>query len=66
MGLEIDRLVNTGVLKPVKTSEFGTPIVPMPKDKNNLRVCGDYKVTLNKSLDWSLTDIPYRNRKTYS
>ncbi|XP_024891589.1 uncharacterized protein K02A2.6-like [Temnothorax curvispinosus] len=40
---EIDRLVGEGVLSPVETSEWGTPIVPVVKSDGSLRICGDYK-----------------------
>lgn len=47
---EIDRLIGEGVLSPVEASEWGTPIVPVVKSDGSLRICDDYKVTVNPRL----------------
>ena len=45
---ELDRLVSEGILEPVEFSEWASPIVPMLKsDKKSVRVCGDFKQTIN-------------------
>lgn len=46
----IDELVKSGVLIQVDSSDWGTPLVPILKPSGDLRVCGDYKVTINKFL----------------
>ena len=55
---EIDRLVGEGILKPVEFSEWAAPIVPVLKPDNTIRLCGDYKVTVNQvshCLPWKIS-----------
>ena len=47
---EIERLVNSGVLEPVKTSEWAVPVVPVVKRDGTVRHC---KLTVNQA---ALTD----------
>jgi len=51
IGEELDRLVREKILKPVENSEWATPIVVVPKPGNKIRICGDFKVTLNPALE---------------
>jgi hypothetical protein len=50
VGKEIDRLVDLGILVPVKSSDYASPIVPVLKRDNSIRICADYSATLNKQL----------------
>ncbi|XP_065217231.1 uncharacterized protein LOC135843320 [Planococcus citri] len=45
---EIEKLLAQGILSPAKHPTWGTPIVPVINSKGALRICGDYKVTINK------------------
>ncbi|CAK1589223.1 unnamed protein product, partial [Parnassius mnemosyne] len=47
---ELDRLVRAGILKPVSYSNYASPIVAVLKKNNDVRICGDYSMTINKAL----------------
>ena len=57
---QIDRLVDRGVLSPVTTSDWATPIVPILKGDNTVRICGDFKVTVNPVLNVETYPQPRR------
>ena len=44
----LEKLVAEGVLEVVKFSEWAAPIVPVMKRDGSIRVCGDYKLTINQ------------------
>lgn len=43
----LDQLVAQDVLAPVKTAEWATPVVPVVKGDGSIRVCGDFRMTVN-------------------
>ncbi|KAL6457444.1 hypothetical protein MHYP_G00344070 [Metynnis hypsauchen] len=55
---EIDRLCKEGIISPVKFSEWATPIVPVVKKNGDVRICGDFKVTVNPALCVEKYPIP--------
>lgn len=58
---EIDRLVDEKLLIPVETSEWVTSIVLVVKANGTIRLCGDYKMMLNKFLEVDRYPIPRIN-----
>ena len=44
---ELDRLTSLGNLEPIQFSEWASPIVPVLKSDRSVKICGDFKVTLN-------------------
>ena len=55
---ELDRLEREGVIKKTPYSEWAAPIVTVPKSDGCIRICGDYKVTINPSLDVDQYPLP--------
>ena len=47
---DLERLENAGIIRQVTYSDWATPIVPVPKADGTVRICGDYKVTINQHL----------------
>ena len=45
---ELERLEKQGVLVPVQHSDWAAPIVPVMKEDGTVRICGDYKLTVNR------------------
>ena len=45
---ELDRLQSLGIISPVQLSRWAAPIVPVVKQDGSVRICGDFKVTINQ------------------
>ena len=45
---ELDRLQGDGIIKPITFSDWAAPTVPVSKLDGLIRICGDYKITVNK------------------
>ena len=50
MGHELVHLEAEGILEKVEHGEWVAPVVAVPKKNGQLRVCGDFKVTVNPVL----------------
>ncbi|XP_023248186.1 uncharacterized protein K02A2.6-like [Copidosoma floridanum] len=48
---ELDRLEKDAIIVKVNTSEWGTPLVPILKENGAIRVCANYRLTVNKHLE---------------
>ncbi|XP_024880616.1 uncharacterized protein K02A2.6-like [Temnothorax curvispinosus] len=55
---ELERLVKLGHLEKVESSEWATPIVAVLKGNDQVRICGDFKVTLNPHLKVTKRPFP--------
>ncbi|CAK1583678.1 unnamed protein product [Parnassius mnemosyne] len=54
----LEQLVADGILTPVDRSDWATPIVPVVKKDGNIRICADYKLTLNKVIEVDRYPLP--------
>nr|XP_028572340.1 uncharacterized protein K02A2.6-like [Podarcis muralis] len=55
---ELDKLVKQGALSPVDSAKWETPIVTPFKANGEVRICADYKCTINKALRGNSYPIP--------
>ena len=55
---ELTRLENLGIISPVKFSKWAAPIVPVLKKDGSLRICGDYKITINQASQVQTYPLP--------
>lgn len=54
---ELDRLQSQGIIEPAQHSDWATPLVLVRKKNGSLRICGDYRCTVNqvsKKTDYPL------------
>lgn len=56
---ELDRLEAEGIMERVNSAQWATPIVPVLKKDGSVRICGDFKVTVNPHL--IIDDYPLPN-----
>lgn len=54
----LDSLQKDGIISPVPYSPWAAPVVPVLKSDGSIRVCGDYKVTVNKAVKLDSYPIP--------
>jgi len=55
---ELNRLVENKTIVPVAQSSWASPLVTVRKPNGSLRLCGDYKRTINPNLVDSVCNIP--------
>ena len=55
---KLDRLEAAGILEQVPFSDWATPIVCVRKSNGSVRLCGDYKVTINPALSVDQHPLP--------
>lgn len=47
---ELDAMLRDGIIEPVDCSDWASPLVPVSKTDGSLRICADYKATVNPVL----------------
>ena len=56
--VELDRLHQQGIIEPVQFSDWAAPIVPVLKQDGNVRICGDYKLTVTAVTKLDIYPLP--------
>ena len=62
---ELARMEHEGILEKMDSSPWATPLVCVRKKDGKVRLCGDYKLTINQGMDVD-TYIPYLDLKSSS
>ncbi|XP_026573113.1 uncharacterized protein K02A2.6-like, partial [Pseudonaja textilis] len=55
---ELDKLLKQGVIEPTDFARWETPIVTPLKKDGSIRMCSDYKTTINRYLQTSAYPVP--------
>ena len=55
---ELKHLESLGIIEPVQFSDWAVPIVPVLKTNGELRVCGDYKLSVNRVAKLETYPLP--------
>ena len=55
---ELEQLQEEGIIEPVRHSDWASPIVPILKSDGSLRICRDYKRTVNSVCKVDVYPLP--------
>lgn len=55
---KIEQMVRAGILRRVRHSEWASPIVIVPKKDGDVRICSDFRSTINKVLNIDQYPLP--------
>ena len=55
---DLDKLESLGIITKIESSEWAAPLVVVPKGDKTLRLCGDYKVTVNQVVHNDVYPLP--------
>ena len=56
--IELERLTKAGVIEATEFSDWAAPIVPVIKRDGSMRICGDYKLTVNQAAKLDPYPLP--------
>jgi hypothetical protein len=56
--MELGKLVEAGIFEPIRHSEWASPLVIVPKKNGELRLCVDYKNTVNTIIERDKYPLP--------
>ena len=54
----LEKLEADGIIEAVDFSEWAAPIVPVVKQDGSIRICGDYKLTVNQAAQIDVYPLP--------
>jgi hypothetical protein len=55
---ELEKLERDGIISKIEISDWSSPIVPVLKKDGSVRICGDFKVTVNQVLQVDQYPLP--------
>ncbi len=55
---ELTRLEELGIIRARQFADWAAPIVPVLKDDGAVRICGDYRVTINGAMKVDTYPLP--------
>ena len=55
---ELERLERERIITPVQFSDWAAPIVPVVKSDGSIRICGDYRLTVNQASRLDAYPLP--------
>jgi len=55
---DLDRMERLGIVEQVNYSDWATPLVPVKKSDGSVRLCGDYRITINPELQVDQYPMP--------
>lgn len=56
--IELDKLEANGVIVKTTQTDWSSPVVVIPKADKTVRICGDYKVSLNQAVEDEQYQLP--------
>ena len=56
--VELKLLQQTGIIEPIERSDWAAPIVPVVKKDGSVRICGDYRLTVNRAAKPDTYPLP--------